>query len=98
MSGGHFDYTQYRMGDVAENIWDLITHNDIPFADDFGDKYGYQFDKEIIDQLLLGYFFTKMAQIYVQRIDWLVSGDDGQEEFLERLQEDIQEFVESFNE
>jgi hypothetical protein len=31
----------------------------------------------------------KRAEIYTQRIDWLVSGDDGPETFLERLKEDL---------
>jgi hypothetical protein len=31
----------------------------------------------------------KRAQIYAQRIDWLLSGDDGIETFFERLEEDL---------
>ena len=31
----------------------------------------------------------KIANIYVQRIDWLLSGDDGEETFLNRLSEDL---------
>jgi hypothetical protein len=30
------------------------------------------------------------AQIYVQRIDWLVSGDDSEDSFHQRLAQDIQ--------
>ena len=30
------------------------------------------------------------AAIYAQRIDWLVSGDDGPESFIERLEEDLE--------
>lgn len=33
----------------------------------------------------------KLARTYINRIDWLVSGDDGEETFLERLEEDIKE-------
>jgi hypothetical protein len=33
-----------------------------------------------------------MAQIYTQRIDWLVSGDDGEDSFRERLKEDLEEY------
>jgi hypothetical protein len=32
-----------------------------------------------------------MAAIYVQRIDWLMSGDDGEESFMRRLKEELDE-------
>jgi hypothetical protein len=31
-----------------------------------------------------------LAQIYVQRIDWLVSGDDGEDSFHSRLDADFE--------
>jgi hypothetical protein len=31
----------------------------------------------------------RVAAVYTQRIDWLVSGDDGEESFLERLKEEL---------
>jgi hypothetical protein len=30
-----------------------------------------------------------MAQVYAHRVDWLLSGDDGEESFLRRLAEDL---------
>ena len=33
----------------------------------------------------------KTAAIYAQRIDWLLSGDDGEQSFKERLKEDLDE-------
>jgi hypothetical protein len=33
----------------------------------------------------------KRAQIYAHRIDWLLSGDDGEESFLRRLEEELNE-------
>ena len=32
-----------------------------------------------------------MAAIYAQRIDWLLSGDDGEESFKRRLKEELDE-------
>ena len=32
----------------------------------------------------------RVAEIYAQRADWLLSGDDGEEEFHERLKEDLE--------
>jgi hypothetical protein len=31
-----------------------------------------------------------MAEIYAQRIDWLLSGDDGEDSFRKRLKEDLE--------
>ena len=31
----------------------------------------------------------KIAQEYAQRVDWLLSGDDGDESFLRRIDEDL---------
>jgi hypothetical protein len=33
----------------------------------------------------------KIAQIYMQRMDWLISGDDGEESFLRRIDEDLKQ-------
>jgi hypothetical protein len=32
----------------------------------------------------------KIAQVYAQRVDWFLSGDDGEESFLRRLDEDLE--------
>ena len=34
-------------------------------------------------------YYLKMAQIYAQRVDWLVSGDDGELSFLQALKYDL---------
>jgi hypothetical protein len=31
----------------------------------------------------------KIAKIYAQRVDWYLSGDDGEESFLERLDKEL---------
>ena len=31
----------------------------------------------------------KKAQLYMQRMDWLLSGDDGDESFLRRIDEEL---------
>ena len=90
MSGGHFDYWQYHIGSIAEQIEQLIENNNKQ------DEYGYarNFNKET-----LGYFreaikVLKMAEIYAQRVDWLVSGDDGEDDFVKRLAEDLEQLKE----
>jgi hypothetical protein len=31
----------------------------------------------------------RVAEIYAQRVDWLLSGDDGEDTFIERLKSDL---------
>jgi TFIIF-interacting CTD phosphatase-like protein len=39
-----------------------------------------------------GLDILRKAQIYAQRIDWLVSGDDGEDYFHSRLKNDLMEW------
>jgi hypothetical protein len=75
MSGGHFDYHQYRIREIAESVEDIIQN--------------YKYPPEVLEKIKEGLDALKKAEIYTQRIDWLVSGDDGPETFLERLKEDL---------
>jgi hypothetical protein len=43
----------------------------------------------VIEKFKEGLEILRKAEIYAQRIDWLISGDDGEESFLERLKEDL---------
>jgi hypothetical protein len=36
-------------------------------------------------------YVLRMAYIYAQRIDWMLSGDDGEESLAERLAEELDE-------
>lgn len=108
MSGGHFDYIQFRLNDVIEELEEIITNNGkeyteeelkefYPFADsDYFDKYPYQkfrtkHEENVIEEFKRGLIAIKKANVYIQRIDWLLSGDDGEESFFERLKEDLNE-------
>lgn len=75
MSGGHFDYHQYRIREIAESVEDIIQN--------------YEYPPEVLEKIKEGLDALKKAEIYAQRIDWLVSGDDGPETFLRRLKEDL---------
>lgn len=106
MSGGHFDYIQYRFTDMYEDIEQVISKNGIeksieqikadnPWLD-LSDKqqlewykYDYNYHKEVIEEFKKGVELIKKAQVYAQRIDWLLSGDDGEESFLQRLKDDL---------
>jgi hypothetical protein len=105
MSGGHFDYEQYRINTIADSILDIIRENEDGYEDypegvfyDYGtdgkikDKPdGWQrYTDDIIEKIKEGYRMCRIASIYAQRIDWLVSGDDGEKQFHSRLNEDLE--------
>lgn len=106
MSGGYFDYQQYRMTDMIESIESVIEKNgkaktreelkhESWHQPDWYEKYPeelyhYKYPDEIIEKFKEGLLLLKKAQIYAQRIDWLLSGDDGGESFLSRLKEDLE--------
>ena len=97
MSGGHFDYAQYRMNDIVNKIEEIIARNNLEIAegnkpkDDWGfdEQSDYEYPPHIIEEFKNAVKHLKIAQVYAQRVDWLVSGDDGEESFMERLDEDL---------
>ena len=105
MSGGHWNYLQYRFTDVIEDIKHEIDKSGKPKTkeelkeeswrgSDWYEKYPedlnhYKYPDEVIEEFKKGLELIEKAQIYMQRIDWLLSGDDGDESFIERLNEDL---------
>ncbi len=91
MSGGYFDYDQYKIADIADEIRRLI--NNIEKGQNI-DKYDGLHEtvlltyKEALDTL-------ESASIFVQRIDWLESDDDSAQTYLERLRDDMTKYLES---
>ena len=89
MSGGYFDYQQHRMEDIALEIDNLIYENDSTEKDSFGEESGYHFPPEIIKRFKEAAHTLRQAQEMTQRIDWLVSGDDGEESFMSRWDNEV---------
>lgn len=90
MSGGHFDYNQYKIEYIADEVEQMIYSNDSQERDEWGDPKGYGFSAETVVEFRKALYYLKMAQIYTQRIDWLVSGDDSEESFHQRLEKDLE--------
>lgn len=88
MSGGRFDYLQYRFTEIVDVIEQkIIDNNAEPRPKDWFEPNNFR--EETIAEFKKGIEYIKKAQIYVQRIDWLLSGDDGEESFLKRLKEEL---------
>ena len=89
MSGGHFDYAQYRMEDIAAEIDRLIDDNKSLEQNEYGENLGYHYSPEIIERFKKAAYTIRQAQEMAQRIDWLVCGDDGEESFLSRWNDEV---------
>lgn len=73
MSGGHFDYVNYRIEDAAEELRRVI-----------GDeKYSGKVKKSLEETART----LEEAAIRIREADYLVSGDYGKESYLKALEE-----------
>lgn len=106
MSGGAFDYKQYEISMIADQIEQTIERSGRPKTrEELKDeswrdlewykKYPedlnhYKYPDEVIEEFKKGVEILRKAYVYAQRIDWLISCDDGEESFLKRLKEDLE--------
>lgn len=51
----------------------------------------YKYPDEVIEKFKEAVAILRKAAIYAHRIDYLLSGDDGEEAFLKRLQEELEQ-------
>jgi len=101
MSGGHWDYIQYRLNDIVDDIKSEIDRNGRPKTkeelkeeywrdEDWYNKYPedlnyYKYPEEVIAEFKIAIEVISKAEKYIHRIDWLLSGDDSEETFLEKI-------------
>ena len=106
MSGGYFDYQEFRIADIAEEIEEVIRNNgkekkeDDLYSWDYDSntgeiredsKYYYKYSDETINAFKTAVIALKTALIYAHRIDYLLEGDDDETDFHKRLKEDLEE-------
>ena len=89
MSGGYFDYDQHRIEMVADSVEHLIESNDDLELNEFGCPNGRSYTPQTIARFREALICLRKATIYTQRIDWLVSGDDGEQSFHRRLDKEL---------
>lgn len=66
------------------------------------DHYPYDADvlelnEETIETMKQAYLQIRKAYVYVQRVDWMLSGDDGEDDLQTRLKEELDEVQQEFN-
>lgn len=99
MSGGYFNYNQYRIDDIIDTIEKCLNRQGTPRPDidligmmDYYDKYPEEknycvYSEEVQKIMLDALEILKTARIYVHRLDWFLSRDDGEENFINRLKQ-----------
>ncbi len=76
MSGGEFDFSQYKIEEIAESIQSRLDDQ--------------EFSKETIREFETAVRKLREAYVYAQRIDYLISSDDSEESFHKRLKDDLE--------
>jgi hypothetical protein len=92
MSGGYFDYKQYELNVIADSIEQVILdcENKKKSKWDNGSQWDFK-DPLTILEFRNAINLIRKASVYAQRVDWLLSYDDGEECFHKRLKEDMKE-------
>ncbi len=91
MSGGKFEYRQYEIDHIADQIQHEL---DLQGKERVGlcvpiwyyDDHPEEVQREMRNAIKA----LRVAAVYAQRVDWYLSGDDGVESFLERLKEELE--------
>ena len=107
MSGGHFDYQDFQLRSIADDIEREIEKSGQPLTQEElkenswrdsqwyekypEDLFHYKYPDEVIEKFKEAVIILRKAYIYAHRIDYLLSGDDGEKSFIERLNEELTE-------
>jgi hypothetical protein len=77
MSGGYFNHQQYIIKEIANDIEEYLKLNE------------YEYSEQTLKEFNQAVNILNKAYIYAQRIDWLLSGDDGEESFHVILKDEL---------
>jgi hypothetical protein len=79
MSGGHFEYGCFRISEFADNLKHEIQVNDVKNEDGYCPGY----TRDTIAILKRCHKIIAKAGELAKRVEWLYSGDSGEESFRE---------------
>ena len=94
MSGEYFEYSKWRIEEIAQKISEEIADNDKPFDGMFSTENfsGQRYSEKTIAEFKNALEILRQAYIYTRRIDYLLACDDGEEDFNRRLKEELENF------
>ena len=84
MSGGFFEHQDYLLDSFADSINEIIYKNDSKEQDKYGQEIGRGYSAKTIEKFKATVEELTRLGKKLHRIDWLLSGDDGQATFHER--------------
>ena len=97
MSGGHFDYKQTHIREILESIqYRVRVNGQTVQRDDYFESRQYTHEDlgpEVLAKFQQAIDTLSLAAIMAQRIDWLLSGDDGEEQFHARWNQEISAYL-----
>ena len=104
MSGGAFDYLQYHIEEIADDIEQEIIEAGREIPQEIWVKnhwYGSSYDdtdrtyptyeRKTIEIMKRAVYVLRMAYIYAKRVDWMLSGDDSEDTLVKRLDKELKE-------
>ena len=83
---------EHRKAEAVKNdlVYQINEWVSEEYVDEDGETvYFNDFSKETLSEFKTAVELLRKAAVYAQRIDWLLSGDDGEETFHKRLKEDL---------
>ena len=104
MSGGFFNYKQWHTDNIACEIeqeviksgkpippskWDYCERQE--YKETHKQPMNYAYSESTLRRMEEAVYALKRAAIYAQRTDYLLCGDDGEENFEERLSKELAE-------
>jgi len=82
MSGGHFNYDCFAISRFADDLLHELDINDSQEKDDYGGNTGAGYGKKTVNVLKQCRAVIFLAGELAKEIEWLYSGDHGEESFL----------------
>ena len=102
MSGGSMDYVFGRIYEAAESVREFRRDTAAKPDDDFEfdakrmeSTTPAELKKKVVQYLVNAEVALREAEVYAKRVEWLESGDDGYDNFIERTDEDRAELAKS---
>lgn len=104
MSGGTFDYQEFHIGEIAEDIRNkILNYRDPEWCKRALEEHSWHkendggwYSEETLQVMEEAYKVLYIAHIFAKRIDYLEAGDDGEESFLLRTIDEIKNAQEWF--
>lgn len=87
MSGGHFDYNQYKIGEIRQEIQSILSLGYV--GSEEYEEWREPLSPVAIAILTDAVAHLKTAETYANRIDWWLSGDDSEDTMFKRLHEEL---------